>query len=457
MRRTGDEAWSIRAGARWAAVISVAVLSACEPPPEDAEQADDIAPVEQAATTYPVIDFSPRPSYLNSNTVVLTFDDVPDDVNTAKVLDILKTNNIKAAFFINTNNFTDVASDSTAQAVIKRMVNEGHEVGNHTVDHPNLGTLSTTQIESEIAGVENTLRPIIGSRRLTLLRAPYGIPFNPDDDTSQLGKVAPIVAKHAVHIGWHIDSLDSSSCETSSSCIVNTVKGALKPSDGSPGAYGIILMHATHPATVQALQPIIDFIKANGYVFRKVEDVVRSRFGSTTASAELVDNLHTHVNRSAAADAFVYDASATTNFGTATTLDVKTSSAGSNRDAYLRYDISTISTITKAKLRIFARATSAGTNLTLAAYPVASTSWSETTITWSTRPAIGSTALKSVTVGGTSLAAYDLDVTSYVKAQKTAGKTAVSFALHCPSTVSPIVRVNARENGNSRPQLVVTP
>src|SRR5262249_17736627 len=157
----------------------------------------------------PQVDFSNRPTYIATNTVVLSFDDGPDDVTTPRVLDILKANNVKATFFVNTMNFTNVSTDTTAQALIQRIVNEGHEIGNHTVHHSNLGTLSATDIENEITGVENTVRPLIGSRRLTLLRAPFGVPYNPNDDTSQFGKVAPIIATHSVHVGWHILGQDA--------------------------------------------------------------------------------------------------------------------------------------------------------------------------------------------------------------------------------------------------------
>jgi len=439
-------------------------LGACGPLEEEGETPDEpedpvpeIFTTQQAATGFPELDFASRPSYLATNSVVLTFDDGPDDVNTAKVLDALKAANVKATFFVNTVNFTDVSTDPTAQALIRRMVNEGHEIGNHTVHHPNLGTLTAAQIESELAGVESTVRPLIGSRRLTLFRAPFGIPYNPNDDTSQIGKVGPVVAKHAVHVGWNIDSQDSGGCAGNSGCISSTVTNALKPPGGGTGSYGIILMHATSAATASALPGMITFMKNNGFVFRKVEDGVRGRFGSTTASAEQVDNLPAHLNRSTVADTFVRDGdSANTNFGTATTLDVKTSSTGFNRDAYFRYDISAASTISKAKLRIFARS-STSTNLNVGIFSVASTTWSETGITWNTRPTRGTTALSTTTVGGTSIGAYDLDVTSYVKGQKTAGKTAVSFALHCPTTVTPIARFNSRESSNSRPQLVITP
>src|SRR5262245_10714907 len=126
-------------------LVASALLSSCVVQPAD-DATEDVSTIEQEVITNRQIDFSSRPSYLATNSIVLTFDDGPDDVVTPRVLDILKTNGVKATFFVNTANFTNVATDPTAQALIQRMVNEGHEIGNHTVHHFNLGTLGTTDI-----------------------------------------------------------------------------------------------------------------------------------------------------------------------------------------------------------------------------------------------------------------------------------------------------------------------
>jgi peptidoglycan/xylan/chitin deacetylase (PgdA/CDA1 family) len=119
------------------------------------------------------------------------------------------------------------------------------------------------------------------SRRLTLLRAPFGIPYDPNGDTSGFSKVAPIVAEHAVHIGWSITPQDFACGDAS--CVFEGVRDALED-----GAYGIVLLHSTLPQTVGALPAIIDFARDNGYTFRLTEDVVRARFGRS--SGEIIDD-----------------------------------------------------------------------------------------------------------------------------------------------------------------------
>src|SRR4051812_15843707 len=119
------------------------------------------------------------------------------------------------------------------------------------------------------------------------------------------------------------------------------------------------------------------------------------------------------------ADAFVRDGtSAGSNFGAATTLEVKTTtSAGNNRIAYLRFPISSFAgTVASATLRLHGNRPS-NNGVTDSVFAVASTSWSETGITWNNRPALGAAQGTGVAVT-TTAQDYSWNVTSYVAAQK---------------------------------------
>src|SRR5215216_5063752 len=163
-----------------------------------------------AAQTINELNFDERPTFLPSNTVVLTFDDGPDEMNTAKTLDVLKEKNVKATFFINTDNAANVDVNLEMQALVRRIVDEGHELANHSVHHLALALLKPAELEMEIAGVENTVCNVVGARvpRLTLFRAPFGDPYLGPLHGVGYEWISPIVAKHAVHVGWNIDSND---------------------------------------------------------------------------------------------------------------------------------------------------------------------------------------------------------------------------------------------------------
>jgi CHRD domain len=156
------------------------------------------------------------------------------------------------------------------------------------------------------------------------------------------------------------------------------------------------------------------------------------------------------------ADAFVRDgSSAGTNFGSSTTLNVKTSSAGFNRDTYMKFDLTSATNVVSAKLRFTARSSDSSA-ITLAAFPVADSSWIESTINWNTRPALGTSQLSSVTVTGNALATYELDVTGFVQNEKAAGRNLISIGLHSPTSTSALAGLNSREAAANVPQLVLT-
>ncbi len=175
---------------------------------------------------------------------------------------------------------------------------EGHGLGNHTVHHLHLPTLDAGAIEAEITGVENTVRDVLHdpALRLTLLRTPYGEPYQDyfDDHHDPAGATYPlvsgVVSKHGVHVGWNVET-DDWKCTTgeplaNAECVYGHFTTAVK-TVGAPEHNGASCScTALSPQTVAALPRILDYIKANHFKLVSVEDVVRMRFG--TSSAELV-------------------------------------------------------------------------------------------------------------------------------------------------------------------------
>jgi peptidoglycan/xylan/chitin deacetylase (PgdA/CDA1 family) len=240
---------------------------------------------------YAEIDFNSRPGYLPNNVVNLSFDDGPDWNNTARVLDVLRDKNVKATFFINTENWSNLNVDEPMKALVRRMVAEGHELASHSVHHLHMATLGADQIEAELRGVEDTVNSVIGpgAPRMTLFRAPFGEPYQGNDPnwpSAAYNLVAPIVARHAVHIGWAIDSFDYNCAPGDGNCVFNNVKNRIQtPGNGD---YGVILFHSVHSQTAAALPQIIDYIRSSGFQIWSTEDVVRARFGMT--SEQIVDS-----------------------------------------------------------------------------------------------------------------------------------------------------------------------
>ena len=242
-----------------------------------------------AAQSYPEIDFAERPNYVSNNTLSLTFDDGPDWNNTARVLDVLRNKGVKATFYINSENWSNLWTEGPMRDLVKRMVNEGHVLANHTQAHNHLPQLSSADVESQIANVENVVKSIFGGAgpRLTLLRAPHGEPFqgnNPAAPSADYRRIAPIVARHAVHVGWAVDTFDYNCAPGDGNCVYNNFVNVVKTP--GRGAYGSVLMHSVHAQTANALGAIIDYSRNNGFRFVTDEDLVRAKYGKS--SAELV-------------------------------------------------------------------------------------------------------------------------------------------------------------------------
>lgn len=99
--------------------------------------------------------------------IYLTFDEGYENGYTPKILDVLRDNNAKAVFFI-TGPYLKEHQD-----LVRRMVEEGHEVGNHTVHHPSLPKIGDREIEEEVLGLDRVFYEKFG-KHMKYLRPPKG-------------------------------------------------------------------------------------------------------------------------------------------------------------------------------------------------------------------------------------------------------------------------------------------
>ncbi|MFZ5989008.1 MAG: delta-lactam-biosynthetic de-N-acetylase [Bacillota bacterium] len=99
--------------------------------------------------------------------IYLTFDEGYENGYTAKILDVLRDNNVKAVFFITGPYLND------HQDLVRRMVEEGHVVGNHTIHHPSLPSISDSELEEEILGLHRAFYEKFG-KHMKYLRPPKG-------------------------------------------------------------------------------------------------------------------------------------------------------------------------------------------------------------------------------------------------------------------------------------------
>lgn len=186
--------------------------------------------------------------------VYLTFDEGYENGYTPKILDILKSNDVKAAFFV-TGHYVKTQPD-----LVKRMVDEGHIVGNHTDSHPSMPDISDEQIKQELQIVENEYQNITGIKGMTYLRPPKGeYSERTLALTSEMGYNS---------IFWSIALVDWVPMPNGSDQAYQGVMDKLHN-----GA--VILLHAISKDDTEALDKIIKDVKAQGYTFKTLDDLVK--------------------------------------------------------------------------------------------------------------------------------------------------------------------------------------
>ncbi|HEL2205255.1 TPA: polysaccharide deacetylase family protein [Streptococcus suis] len=181
--------------------------------------------------------------------VALTFDDGPNPNTTPVVLDLLKKYNAKATFF--------VVGKAVAgnEAILRRMVAEGHVIANHTWNHPNLVTISGEQVQREIQDTQAAITEATGIVP-TMVRPPYG-------SVNQ----AVINQMGLPSIYWSVDSKDWKS--RNPQAILKEIK-----EQTCPGS--IILMHDIHQSTVDSLESVLQYLTGEGYNMVTVTDLLAS-------------------------------------------------------------------------------------------------------------------------------------------------------------------------------------
>jgi cellulose synthase/poly-beta-1,6-N-acetylglucosamine synthase-like glycosyltransferase/peptidoglycan/xylan/chitin deacetylase (PgdA/CDA1 family) len=195
-----------------------------------------------------------------NNQVVLTFDDGPDAEYTPKVLQILKEEKVPACFFVVGIN----AEDNLP--LLRRIYNEGHEIGNHTFTHPNMATVSSERAQNEMDATRLLIESVTG-RSTILFRAPY----NADSEPTHAEELKPVALSRNDNyytVGESIDPDDWQPGISADTIYTRTIRQyEMNPSKG------IILFHdagGNRQATVDALPRIIHYFKNKGVRFTTV-------------------------------------------------------------------------------------------------------------------------------------------------------------------------------------------
>ncbi|HWU55938.1 MAG TPA: glycosyltransferase, partial [Rhizomicrobium sp.] len=198
--------------------------------------------------------------------LALTFDDGPDAEWTPAILQILKDKHVPAAFFM-------IGSNMEAHpGLVQQVVNEGHEVGNHTYTHPNLADTPPTAVRLELNATQRLFQALTG-RSLTLFRSPYLSDSNPSD-ADELEPIKQAQALGYIEVTSNLDTLDWQ-LATVPQMIAQVYKALDNPNPDLRG--NVILMHDSggdRSKTLILLPQLIDSLRAKGYQFVPLSQLV---------------------------------------------------------------------------------------------------------------------------------------------------------------------------------------
>lgn len=199
-----------------------------------------------------------------AKTAYLTFDDGPS-ANTEQILDTLKTYGIKATFFVNGN--------ASNKELYKRIIREGHVIGNHTYSH-NYKSIYTT-VEGFMEDFEklNVFLEEVTGVRPTIARFPGGsnnqVSHKYGGEEIMKEIVRAVVDKGYQYFDWNVSSLDTEKVKQDKNIIVNAVLEGAKDK-----TQAVILMHDSAPKTTTAegLPEIIEGLIQQGFIFKTLDE-----------------------------------------------------------------------------------------------------------------------------------------------------------------------------------------
>ena len=186
--------------------------------------------------------------------IYLTFDAGYENGCTEKILDVLKQQQVPAAFFL-VGNYLEKNAD-----LVRRMVAEGHIVGNHTMHHYDMSKLSSKEaFTKELTDLENLFQEVTGKELPKYYRPPQGI-YSEENLKMARELGYKTVFWSLAYVDWKNDAQPTA----------ETAFQKLLPRT-HPGA--VVLLHSTSRTNAQILEELIGKWKEEGYTFGTLEDL----------------------------------------------------------------------------------------------------------------------------------------------------------------------------------------
>ena len=202
--------------------------------------------------------------------IALTFDDGPDRQTTPPILDELRKHDIKATFFVLGRQV------KKNPGLLRRIVAEGHTIGNHTYDHADLSGLNEKQMRRELRSTQKAVDDALGYHYpMVLMRPPYGDPyFGGSNALPVLQKV--VRQERLFPVLWTQDPSDYLYDGDPQGVVQNVVRADAKGKKRAQDQ--VLLLHDTHRQTMEALPRIIAHYERSGRQFAGVNELLADKY-----------------------------------------------------------------------------------------------------------------------------------------------------------------------------------
>lgn len=233
--------------------LLLSVAAWAQTPAAKSPEAAPVAPTSEGSSSPP--GRTPKIAFSQCNVdgpyIAMTYDDGPHGANTPRLLEMLKQRGLKATFF--------VCGECVAvlPEITRRIVEEGHEIANHSWSHPQLSRMGEGSVTDQLQRTHDVVKQTTGVE-MKVMRPPYGaFTVNQRAWAHQKWGYKTIL--------WDVDPLDwkvRNAAHVTSEILKRTVNGS------------IVLAHDIHKSTVDAMPATLDGLVAKGFKFMTVSELI---------------------------------------------------------------------------------------------------------------------------------------------------------------------------------------